>query len=390
MFKVLRAVLLLLVIQFTCALESEAQIIFNRDQALFETANGATQRVNTGRNEHLFVGISRDKRFVTFSTPDPVSNNGVPPSSDIYAFDRVTRTTRRIIDQNSSVGLPNTMNSTALSAELSPNNQLIAYGTQLTIRQGLANPQSTRELNIANASNGVIVANPTFGRGPVSDAFQSEFVGLSWDPGGNSFITPNYVQITSQAGSPIELPGIVRFTRSGQTWNRTLLVTPQYFNLQFPPAARTYIYPAVSPNGNSIAFFSMTWPDAITNSVGVIARLVVADANGNNTRLLREFPQGTFPSGLAWSANGAQLFYSVSDQTFFNGIGFLPSANQATSQIRAINVNNGAVSSIAGVTRGVWPVASTAATPGGGGNDNGGNSSDAGSIITSIINFLLQ
>src|SRR5690606_37299292 len=156
----------------------------------------------TGFAEHNFPALSRDNRFITFSSPDGVvAPLQVPPSSDSYVFDRATNHTRRIVDHETIIFSPNEVDSfTPVSAELSPNNQLLAYGVVLTRRQGTANPRATKELNIARSSDGLILHNPTFGRGPVSDAFQAEFVGLSWDPGGESFVTPLYVSVASQLG----------------------------------------------------------------------------------------------------------------------------------------------------------------------------------------------
>lgn len=334
----------------------QAGTIYGLNQALMNEQNGQVTQVNTGLNEHNFILTSRDDRFITFSSPDPVTNSGVPPSSDIYAFDRATGQTRRIVNHTSDGTNPNSVQSfVPLSAALSPDNQLLAYGVQLTIRQGLANPQSTRELNIARASDGLILSNPTFGRGPVSDSFQSEFVGLSWDPGGNSFVTTNYVSILSDAGTPIDLPAIVRFSDNGNgTWSRTVLSSPRYFNTVFPPSAQTHIYPVISPSGAGLAFFSIFWPDPIGMSQTVFTRLIVANSDGSNPFVLVNFAQGLYPSGLSWSKDGTQLVFGIAPQATF-GPSILASADNQGSVIRTVNLTTGAVSQVNGIDSGYWP-----------------------------------
>lgn len=348
----------LLVIYFTLMplAISHAQVIYVLNQNLMEEIGGQVTQINTGFNEHNFISVSSDNLSVTFSSPDPVNSSGVPPSSDIYSFNRATKQTRKIVNHTSDGSNPNSVQTyLPLSGVLSPNNQLIAYGVELTIRQGLANPQSTRELNIARASDGFILANPTFGRGPVSDSFRGEFVGISWDPSGNSFVTPHYTTVLSTQGTSIDLPAIVRFTSSGNgAWSKTVLTTPGYDNSNFPQSARTHIYPAISPSGAGLAFFSITWPDALGMSQGVISRVIVANSNGTNPFVLTTFNQGWYPSGLAWSANGTQLYVGIAPQARF-GTSLLPSADSAGSVIRAIDISTGTINRIGNVDSGYWP-----------------------------------
>jgi hypothetical protein len=325
---------------------------------LFQLQNGAVASLSTGFPEHNFPSLSRDNRFVVFSSPDGVTAPlQVPPSSDIYVYDRATGTTRRIVDNNTIIFSPNEVDTaTPVSAELSPNNQLLAYGVMITRRQGTANPRSTKELNIARASDGLILANPTALRGPVSDSLQAEFVGLSWDPGGNSFVTPSYIDTVSDNGTPIQLPAIVRFGRNADdSWSRTQILSgPRYYNNTFPPSAEIHMYPSISPSGAGLAYFVVFWPDVLGSSQGVISGVVLASSDGSNARLLTTFDQGVYPAGLNWSPDGTQLIVSVAPQANI-GSGFLPSAVLAQATLRTVATADGTVAAVAGGAAGAFP-----------------------------------
>ena len=325
---------------------------------LFEAQNGAVAQIPTGFPDHLFPAVSRSGRFIVFSSPDGVEAPlQVPPSSDIYAFDRLIGQTRRVVDHNTIIQSPSEVDSfTPVSAVMSPNDQLIAYGVMLTRREGTANPRSTRELNIARASDGLIVANPTFGRGPVSDGLQAEFVGISWDPGGTSFVTPSYTTIQTQTGQPAQLPAIVRFALDGSgNWVRAqVLSVPRSFNASFPIGAEAHMYPAISPSGAGLAYFNVAWPDVLGSSQPVITSVIIANSDGSNARVLTTFNQGLYPAGLAWSPDGSQLVASVAQQTNI-GTGFLPSAEPASAVVRTISTANGQIGNFPGVESGFLP-----------------------------------
>lgn len=346
--------------------------------AIFQNQNGTVTALPTGFPEHNFPTLSRDNRFIVFSSPDGVEPGlQVPPSSDIYLFDRAAGSTRRIVDHQTLIFSPSEVDSfLPITAALSPDNTLLAYGVMLTRRQGLANPRSTRELNIARASDGLILANPTFGRGPVSDSFQAEFVGLSWDPGGNSFVTPSYATVPTQSGSVVQLPAIVRYARdnAGNWFQAEVLSRPRYFDGQFPIAAEVHLYPAISPSGAGLAYFQITWPDVFGSSQGVICRLMIADSDGGNARELTTFPEaGTYPAGLAWAPDGSVLVASTARQAS-SGVGFLPSALPETAVLRTFSTSNGAVGTLPGIDAGFFPMWRTSQLNG----SNGSNGSLAG------------
>lgn len=325
---------------------------------LFQAVNGTATPILTGFVEHNFPSVSRDNRFITFSSPDGVIPAlQVPPSSDIYIYDRLTGTTTRSVNYETVVFSPSVVTTNIpVSAVLSPNNQFLAYGVSITQRTGTANPLTTKELNIADPATGIILHNPTALRGPTSDSFQSEFVGLSWDPDGQSFVTPFYVNLISQQGTAIQLPAITRFTRnpSDGTWNPTaVLSTPQYLNAVFPPQAVTHIYPSISPSGAGLAYFEIFWPDPIGGSQAVVARIILANSDGSNPQVLSTFNQGFYPVGLAWSPDGTSLVFSIAPQMSI-GTGFLASANAPSAIVRTISTSDGTISQLPGIDLGFF------------------------------------
>jgi hypothetical protein len=253
---------------------------------LFSETSGQVNQLNTGFVEHNNITLSKDGRFVVFSSPNPVTSVDRVPSSNIYAFDRVNNTTSTLV-QNTTLG--GTQQTVPVTAALSPNNQLLAYGVGLTTGAGTIAPRCGVFLNIARSSDGVIVAE-LGNRAGDSDGLNAAYRGLDWDPTGNSFVTVSYVPVLTQTGTRfVPLPAVVRFARQANgSWTKTPLSQPAYFDLidpnVFPPqvGARTYLFPAVSPSGSLIAFFSLSWPDVITSNQPIQARIIVANSSGAN------------------------------------------------------------------------------------------------------------
>ncbi len=232
----------------------------------FQEQNGQVSAFPTGFFGHFFPSVSRDNRFIAFSSPDLVMPGvDIPPSSEFFLYDRALGQARQIVDHTSAFIPPNSVLSFTAAA-LSPNNQLLAYGVVLTRREGLVNPTSTKELNMVNAITGTPLANPTSGRGLVSDEFQGEFARLSWDPAGTSSVTPNDVSVPTQSGGLQSLSAIVRFAFNPGTgtWFRSAVVSfPRSFDRVAPRVAETQIRPVISPSGARLAYLQPTWPDAI-------------------------------------------------------------------------------------------------------------------------------
>lgn len=355
----MKAILLTLLL----AAPASAQVIFAAPanfggtigSGLFQASGGQVSSLNTGFTEHNFPWVSRSGRFVVFSTPDPITPGLQEiPSSDIYAYDRATGTRSKLINNMTQIvqNPPNSGNfeqisAVPTSAALSPNEQILAYGVAITRRQGAANPQTTKELNLANPVTGVTFANPTFGRGPVSDTFQAEFVGLSWAPDGNSFVTPFYVPVP---GTLQQLPAIVRFGFNGSNWVALAqLSTPQLGTT----SARIQFYPALSPSGTGLAYFDVFWPDALGASQSVTARLIVANSDGSNASIRFTFNQGTYPVGLAWAPDGNSIAVSIANQAFNSR--WLAAADLSSAVVRNFDLATNQLQTIPGVTVGYFP-----------------------------------
>ncbi len=240
-----------------------AQVIF-ANPALFQENNGVITQLNTGLGEHNFPSISRDSRFVVFASPDPVTVAlQVPPSSDVYAFDRVLGRTRKIIDTNTNVASPSEVQVfRPVSPAFSPNNQFLAYGLELARRSGNSPNGSGRTLIVADANTGLQIDEPTSPRGgAVDDSFALEFTGISWDPGGLSFVPPTLVPAASD-GLGGNLHAIVRYTRDPATgrWPATAQLSTPRFTYNnglggFRPSAQLQVFPAISPSGAGLAYF---------------------------------------------------------------------------------------------------------------------------------------
>lgn len=300
--------------------------------ALFQENNGVITQMQTGFVEHNFPSISRDSRFVVFSTPDPVVPAlQVPPSSDILIFDRATSTTRRVINTNTEIQGGRVLTYRPISAALSPNNSILAYGLELTERIGTASPSSGRALIVASAGNGVQISAPT--NVPQGESTNGQFVGLSWDPSGNSFVTP-------YLGQGSGLPAIWRVSKTGQSqWQFTQQLTNSTFG---GGQANIQIYPAISPSGAGLAFFNVFFADVFTGTQPAVATLWVGNSNGSGGfTQVANFNPGFYPAGLAWSRDGTRLVYSVAEQIQINGVGYTTLINPNNAAVRQVPTSGG-------------------------------------------------
>ncbi len=344
-----------------------AQVIF-ANPGLFQEDNGVITQLNTGFSEHNFPSISRDSRFVLFASPDPVTPAlQVPPSSDVYAFDRVLGRTRKIIDTTTAVQQPSEVQVfRPVSPAFSPNNQVLAYGLELSRRSGNSPNGTGRTLVVADANTGLLIDEPTSPRGgAVDDTFALEFTGIAWDPSGNSFVTPTLVPAQSD-GLAGNLHAIVRYTRDPATgrWPATAQLSTPRFTYNnglggFRPSAQLQIFPAVSPSGAGLAYFDIAVPDALGGTQPATARLLVAGNNGAGATIVQQFNPGFFPVGLAWSRDGTRLVFSIAQQ-IQSGSGYFLLANPATAIIRQISTGGGAITAVPGIDTGYFPSVSTA------------------------------
>ncbi len=325
----------------------QAQVTFSAPTStgfnLFQENGGVITQLNTGLNEHNFPSISLDSRFITFSTPDPVTPAlQVPPSSDIYVYDRVLGTTRKIIDTNTQVVSPSDVQVyRPFSSALSPNNQLLAVGVELSLRSGNQPNGTSRYVTIVSAANGASISTP---RGAQEDGTRGEFLGISWDRGGNSFVTPVVVANG--------LPAIARVTQTapGQWTFTDQLSTP----VAGGGSGSSHVYPAISPSGAGLAYFSVFFPDLFGGSQPVTSRLLVANADGSNPNVVFTFDPGLYPVGLGWSRDRTQLVFSIGQQIQSGG-GFFPIVDPSTAVIQQISTAGGTPTPIPGIGNGLFP-----------------------------------
>lgn len=342
---------------------TRAQIIFNAlvnepggaVNRLFEMQGGVVTPVLTGLTADNFPGLSPDGRFITISSPDPLQP--FEPSHDLFVHDRLTGQTRKVVDYATFETNGNFVTSTPLFSRLSPDNQWIALKTLVntSTAQGLS---STPMLTVNRASDGFQVSLVEIGQGNAIDHFRSEYVGIAWHPGGTFFVAPAYVPILTQTGQSTIGVGLASYAFNAGTlqWQRIgQLTQPRIFDAVFPSVIETHILPAISPNGQRIAFFELTWPDALLQGP-VQARLAVMNLDGSNGAYLATFNPGFFPGGLTWSQDGAQLIFSIAFQMQVPGVGFQPGGDPATAEIRAVDsVVGGAWTQLPGVNAGFFP-----------------------------------
>jgi len=323
----------------------KSQVIFSTPSGLFQEQGGAVARLPTGFVEHNFAAVSRDSRFIVFSTPDgvaPPPAPQVPPSSDLYIFDRVFGRTRKVVDNQTGISGLDVLSNRPLSAVMSPNNQILAYGIEITRRQGLTNPQAGRNLIIASAATGAQIATPRLAA--QGDSTGGEFVGISWDPSSAFFVTPVLSQIAG--GQP--LPAICRVGVNGA--GQWVIGAPLNNNWGYSNGGstlHTQIYPALSPSGAGLAYFQITFPSIISKVV--VAQLVVANSDGSNAQVIWTFPQGQYPTGLAWTADGTRLVYGIGAQLQLPGGGVTTLVNPNATDVRQITISNLALNLVPGI-----------------------------------------
>ena len=359
--------------------ESSAQLILSTSpsftgipSSVFEqlTPGGPVTRVNSGFAEMNFASISRDGGSILFSASDPVDPVlQIPPSSDLYRFDRATGQTLRLVDQESII-VPNPVarQSAVFTPEfnaLSPDGSEVAFTNRVTLLDGNTNPERGRNLSIVRADGSQEGGVIEMGRGKILDDFDSEFVGMSWTPDGQSFATSGYIPTFDPLrGAFTEAVGIVCFSRSGNTFVRS-------GTLSVPRITRTgiistefglQILPTFSPSGNALAYFDLVFPSALLNAP-VTARLIIANADGSGAVVRVPFAPGNYPLGLTWSEDGSQLVFSLAPQlqtgSIFSPLG---DATQATIFTTAAFGGDTSVNQIAGISSGFSPSVATSST----------------------------
>lgn len=344
-------------IVFSSLLQDGSTAVFQQNQP-----GGAVTRVVTGFAEMNYTSLSRNGRFVTFSSPDPTGSvNQLLPSSDIYIHDRATGVTNRILDQQTQV-LPGPMGPETFTLlpetnALSPDGSLVVFSNRVTRRIGTANPQRSNNLNLVPTGGTGVSVTVEQGNGERFDFLHSEFVGMSWTPDGNSFATPAYITVFPGDPSAPPVVGIVRYTRNGlgQFVRSGALSSPRLVRTSQAISAGIQIFPAYSPSGAALAYFDISFPDSALLQAPATARLIIANADGSGAVERVVFNPGFYPLGLTWAADGSQLVFSIANQV--QGGGQFPAAgNPATAVIRSVApFAAGPVTSLAGINSGFLP-----------------------------------
>lgn len=355
--------------------------------------NGTVTQINTGLATNDFPSLSRDGRFIVISAPDPARPNQT--STDLFLFDRANGSIRTLVDNTTEAlqgGAFATVN--PRFSALSPNNQLVVVNSSILITTNLQGVSVTPKLSVHRVSDGFEISLAELGQGNAIDFFRAEYVGISWAPNGTVFATPAYVNTTTQRGLAGSAVGIVLFGFNAATaqWQRLAgqLTVPRIFDASIPSVIETHILPAFSPNGQRLAYFEITWPDALLRNPAS-ARLMVVNSDGSNPRALTSFNPGFYPVGLTWSTDGSQLVLAIAQQAQ-NGGTFSAFGRPETAVVRSVNsVSGGTAMPVSGITSGFLPSLPQTATPVDGDGNGGGGGGQGGSLSGStVLSFARQ
>lgn len=173
-------------------------------------------------------------------------------------------------------------------------------------------------------------------------------------------MTPLYRYIGINDPLPIELPTIVRFDRDPATGQWILgpnLSTPQWSRdpNTLLGSASIHTYPALSPSGQGLAYFSIILPDASTGTQPWTSRVAIANADGSGATILASFNPGFVPTGLTWTTDGSAIIVSVSQQVNF-GSGYIPAPLRSKSAIFSISTADGSATEITALGNGIAPM----------------------------------
>lgn len=329
------------------------------DFRVFRASGGNVTQVPLNLSQPMFPSLSPNGNLLVVSSPDPAQP--FEASQDLFAFDLNTGQRRKIWD-NVTQSLPDGgfLFATPLWSGTSSNGQRVAFVNQTSGTSGNVDPMSggVRQLRVIRASDGFDIGLAEIGNGSALDLFQSEFVGIAWQPGTDSFATPAYLNITNNMGQSLAAAGIVLFGPvgpPGQPYVRAQILTVP--SAVFDPNTGSNVisphaYPAFSPNGQQLAFFRITFPLANLAAPAQTDLIVISMATGNG-QVIASFNPGIFPAGLSWRNNGS-LAFSLGTQFQSGGI-FTPTIDPNSAQIFTIASTGGSLDQVPGVTHGFFP-----------------------------------
>ncbi len=329
------------------------------DFRIFRATGGNVTQVPLNLSQPMFPSLSPSGNLLVISSPDPAQP--LEASQDLFAFNLTTGQRRKLWD-NVTQSLPGGgfLFATPMWSATSSNGQRVAFVNQTSATSGGNDPVSggVRQLRVIRASDGFEIGLAEIGNGSALDLFQSEFVGISWQPGTEFFATPAYLNITNNLGQPLAAAGIVLYGPvgpPGQPYVRAQILTLP--SAVFDPNTgsniiSTHAYPAFSPNGQQLAFFRITFPLANMAAPAQADLIVISTATGN-AQVIASFNPGFFPAGLSWR-NNANLVFSLGTQFQAGGI-FTSTIIPSSAQIFTIPSAGGSLGQIPGVAHGFFP-----------------------------------
>ncbi|MCC5866731.1 MAG: hypothetical protein JJU31_16540 [Wenzhouxiangella sp.] len=329
------------------------------DFRVFRATGGNVTQVPLNLDQPLFPSLSPAGNLLIVSSPDPAQP--FEASQDLFAFDLNTGLRRKLWN-NVTQSLPDGgfLFATPMWSATSSNGQRVAFVNQTSATSGGNDPVSggVRQLRVIRASDGFEIGLAEIGNGSALDLFQSEFVGISWQPGTDFFATPAYIGITNSNGQPVNAVGIVLYGPTGppgQPYVRSQILTLPSVVVDPNSGVNVFsnhAYPAFSPNGQQLAFFRITFPLANLAAPAQADLIVISTATGSG-QVIASFNPGFFPAGLSWR-NNASLVFSLGTQFQSGGI-FLPSIVPSSAQILTTPATGGSLGQIPGVGQGFFP-----------------------------------
>ncbi len=329
------------------------------DFRVFRASGGNVTQVPLNLDQPTFPSLSPDGNLLIVSSPDPAQP--FEASQDLFAFDLRNGQRRKLWD-NVTQSLPDGgfLFATPLWSATSSSGQRVAFVNQTSGTSGGNDPVSggVRQLRVIRATDGFEVGLAEIGNGSQLDLFQSEFVGISWQPGTDFFATPAYVNVTNNLGQSLLAVGLVLYGPTGppgQPYVRSQILTLPTVVVDPNSGVNVYsnhAYPAFSPNGQQLAFFRITFPLANLAAPAQADLIVISTATGNG-QVIASFAPGSFPVGVSWR-NNASLVFSLGTQAQAGGI-FAPFADPSSAQVFTIPATGGTLGQIAGVGHGLFP-----------------------------------
>lgn len=340
-----------------------AQVIFSAQvnggnglvTGLFQVSNGAVAAIPTGLPSNEFAALSPDGTMITISSADPAQPNEA--STDLFAYNRITGQRRRLFN-NSTLSQPDGSHlfASPMFSGTSADGSLVAFVNVLASSSNSQGGGAIRQLKVLRASDGFDLGDAELGHGNQTDFYQSEFNGIAWTRTGHAFVTPAYVPVTTNTGRQTIAAGLVLFAQqnNGSFARASIVTVPQVFdNPGGGIVVQTHAMPAISPDGQRIAFFRLTWPNPLMTQPAT-PELIVINPNQGTGIVLAQFNAGVFPLGVAWSADGGTLVFSLANQVNQGG-NWAPAGDPASAGLLTIASTGGPLGGVAGAPSGFFP-----------------------------------